>query len=151
MIRKIFFICFCLISLASYAEEESEVLRSATYRYLEFINLISQGSDLSEEAIEILSPDCLKILNGMLFTENREDFLLDLRSLYENVGAWKISPADIITDSSSNSSVLRLFIESEMLGTYTAIVILRYNSDFLITEINEVLAPVICSYDFLSN
>lgn len=77
-----------------------------------------------------------------------EAFVTDLLSVYENQGGWKIYPADILVAPSSQSVVLRLFIEMENLGLYTAMVILRYNSDYLITEINEVLSRVKGSYDF---
>jgi hypothetical protein len=167
MIKKICLIVLCLVPLVSYAledkdmkslkriylEEQSEALREATDRYLNFINQISKGEVFPQmkTAEEIISPNCKKILNGQLFTQNREDFVNDLISVYENQGAWKIYPAEIIIDSSSNTVVLRIFIEMENFGTYTAIVILRYDSSYLITEINEVLNQVKGSYDFKDN
>jgi len=160
MIKKICFIVACLAPFLSHAEESVEnfipiysqenVLRNATDQYLHWINRISQGEVFPqmEAAAEILSPDCRKILNGQLFTETREDFVIDLLSFYANQGAWKITPADIIIDSTSRTVVLRLFIEMANSSTYTAIVILRYDSNHLITEINEVLNEVKGSYGF---
>jgi hypothetical protein len=167
MIKKTCLIVLCLVPLFTHAvegecmtdfkkislEENSDALRKATDNYLNFINQISQGEVFPqmETAAEIISPSCKKILNGQLFTQNREDFVSDLLSLYENQGAWKVFPADIIIDSSSNTVVLRIFIEMENFGAYTAIVILRYDSNLLITEINEVLNQVKGSYDFKDN
>lgn len=168
MIKKICFIISCLIlPLATQAmeeidiegsskfdfEESSKALRKAADQYLNFIDQISQGEVFShwEAAAEILSPNCKKILNGQLFTDNREDFVTDLLSVYENQGPWKVYPVDIIADTSSNTVVLRLFIEMKNFGTYTAIVILRYDASYLITEINEVLTQVKGSYDFKDN
>src|ERR1700722_14101307 len=140
MIKKICLIVSCLGLLVSHAvegknienfkticlKENSEALRKATDRSLNFINQISTGEVFPhmETAAEIISLNCKKILNGQLFTQNREDFVNDLLSVYENQGAWKIYPSDIIIDPSSNTVVLRIFIEMENFGTYTAIVIL---------------------------
>jgi hypothetical protein len=160
MIKKIFLVLACLAPIVTSAVEQknieifihanTEALRRATDKYLNFINLMSKGSSVSQAEVvpEIISPKCKKILNGQLYTQNSEEFVNDLRSVYENQGAWEIYPADIIIDPSSNTVVLRLFIEMEKLGVYTAIVILRYDSDYLITEINEVLNQVKGSYDF---
>ncbi len=75
----------------------------------------------------------------------------DLLSIYQNQGAWKVLPMDTIIAPSSNTVVLRILIEMERFGAYTAIVILRYDSNYLITEINEVLNQVKGSYDFKDN
>lgn len=131
-------------------KENSEALHKATYRYLNFINQISTGEVFPqmEAAAEIISPNCKKVLNGQLFTQNREDFVTDLLSLYENQGGWKVIPAEILIVPLDNTVVLRIFIEMEKFGSYTAIVILRYDESYLVTEINEVLSEVKGSYDF---
>lgn len=134
-------------------QENSEALQRAVDQYLNFIKRISKGEVFSqmEVAAEILSPNCKKILNGQVFIQSREDFVADLLSVYENQGAWSVYPADIIIASSSNTAVLRLLIEMKNFGLYTAIVILRFDSNYLITEINEVLNQVKGSYDFADN
>lgn len=163
MIKSIFPLLACLLPLASHAVEvvgrdnvylhaDSEALRKAADKYLNCINQISQGIDSSQtEIAKIVSSDCKKILNGQLFTQSRESFLMDLRSVYENQGSWEVYPSDIIVAPATNTVVLKLFIEMEKLGTYIAIVILRFDSDCLITEINEVLNQVKGSYDFKDN
>lgn len=153
MIKKTELIFLFLLTLISYVQaNDAEFLQKATDRYLHFINQISQGEVFPqmESASEILSLNCKKILNGQLYTENRQDFVKDLLSVYENHGAWKVYLVDTIIDPSSNSVVLRIFIETENFGTYTAIVILRYDASYFITEINEVLSQVKGSYDFIS-
>lgn len=164
MIKKICLIITCLLPLVGYAvernseekikmidsQENLEGLRAATDTYIKFINQIGQGEVFSqtEVASKIISLNCKKILNGQLFTQNREEFVADLFSVYENQGPWKITPVDMIIESSSNTAVIRIIIEMEKIGTYTAIVILRYDSNYLIYEINEVLNQVKGSYDF---
>ena len=134
-------------------DQNSEVLLKTTHRYLDFIGQISRGEVFPqmEEAATLLSTDCKKVLNGQLYTETSEDFVKDLLTVYENQGSWKVSPTDIIIASSTDAVVLRLFIEMENRSVYTAIVILRYNSCGLITEINEVLNQVNGSYGFISH
>lgn len=167
MVKKIILIVSCLIPLFSHAleskrveifktfcvEEDSAALQKATDRYLNFINQISKGEAFPQMdvAAEIISPNCKKILNGQLFTQNREDFVNDLLSVFENQGGWQVYPADTIINSLSKTVVLRLFIEMDNLGTYTAIVILRFDSSYLITEINEVLNLVKGTYGFKEN
>lgn len=122
----------------------SKALLESSHRYLDWINQISKGEVFphADKAATLLVSDCKKVLNGQIFTQNREAFVSDLLSVYQKQGAWNVNPVDIIVATSSNTVVLRLMIEMENDGTYTAIVILRYNSDLLITEINEVLSKV---------
>lgn len=161
MLKKIFPLLACLAPLTTYAVEgenqaavclraDAQALRTATDAYLDFINQIGNKGTVSSPAA-IIAPNCKKVLNGQLFAENREEFVNDLLSVYENQGAWQVQPVDIITAPSNNTVVLRLFIEAEKFGIYTAMVILRYDSNYLITEINEVLSRVKGSYDFEGN
>ncbi|CDR33221.1 hypothetical protein [Criblamydia sequanensis] len=136
------------LSEALDSRSDPELLKCATISYLKLIDQISCGHFSPEDGSPIISPSCKKILNGQLYTETREDFLNDLYSVYSAQGSWKIRLKDLFIDPESNASVLRLFIEMEKLGIYTAIVILRYDSDYLITEINEVLTQVTGSYNF---
>ena len=114
------------------AQDNSETLLKASRRYVDFINRISVGEVFPQldEAATLIAPDCKKIFNGHLFTKNREEFVADLLSVYENHGSWKIIPVDIIPAPASNIVVLRLIIETERFGTNTAIVILRYDSSY---------------------
>lgn len=167
MINRICLAIFSALPLISYCGEEKQtvdphqihldqqyfseaLLLAASHRYLDFINKISQGElfPQGEEAASLLASDCKKVLNGQRYTQTREEFVADLLSVYASQGSWKVCPADIIVAPSSHSVVLRLIIEMEQACTYTAIVILRYNSDYLITEINEVLNQVKGAYDF---
>lgn len=136
------------LSEASDSRSDPELLKSATISYLKLMDQISCGHFSPEDGSPIISPSCKKILNGQLYTETREEFLNDLYSVYNTQGSWKIRLQDLFIDPESNASVLRLFIEMEKLGIYKAIVILRYDSDYLITEINEVLSQVTGSYNF---
>lgn len=164
MIKELLLTSLCIFALSTQANEQEHIeifnmfgiqdnsgaLLRSSHQYLDFINRISKGEafSLMDEAATLLSPDCKKVLNGQLFTKNRLEFVSDLLSVYKNLGSWKVLPVDIITSPASNTVVLRLLIEMSNSDTYTAIVILRYNSDYLITEINEVLSKVKGTYDF---
>lgn len=162
MSRKI---CLIIVSLLSIIEcqaaeknqedsqiamNKTEVLETVTHKYLEFINQLGRGEEFDQEKVAetLLTTDCKKVLNGVLFTKSRKDFVADLINLYKNQGGWKVRPAEIIMASSNNTAILRLFIEMQKSGVYTTIVILRFDSNNLITEINEVLNEVKGAYDF---
>lgn len=155
MFKKI--ILFFLMSLRPFLSEalnchsDPETLKSAANAYLKLIDEISHGQFSQGEASSIITPNCKKILNGRLYTETKDDFLNDLYSVYNTQGPWKIHLNDLFIDTFSHAVILRLFIEMEKLGVYTAIVVLRYDSDYLITEINEVLSHADGSYNFKDN
>lgn len=130
--------------------DRGDALLLASERYINFINRISHGEVFPqiEEAATIFATDCKKIFNAHLHTENRNDFVTDLLAVYATYGSWTLIPAEVIRAPESNTVVLRIFIESALIGTNTAIVILRYDSNYLITEINEVFSPVKGSYNF---
>jgi len=166
MIKKICFLVCCLFALVIPAAAEktpetfmntlqnhSEALLKATHKYVDFINRIGKGEIFAQmdEAATVIAPECKKIFNGHLFAKNREDFVTDLLSVYKNHGCWQIIPIEVVRAPSDNIVILRLLIETENFGTNTAIVILRYDSNYLITEINEVFSPVKGSYDFEGN
>lgn len=131
-------------------QEKSVALLNASQRYVNFINKISKGTLFSQidEAAILFAFDCKKIFNGHLHTKNREEFVNDLLSVYANYGAWNMVTLEIIRAPENNCAILRFLVETESFGTNTAIVILRYDSNFLITEINEVFSPVKGAYDF---
>ncbi len=131
-------------------EYPSNSLLKATDRYLELIHQISQGKFLIDtgQSAAILAPDCRKIFNGKLYTQNREDFIADLLEVNRVQGCWHVVLADRILSAESRCVVLRLMIEMENVGAFTAIVILRFNEDNLISEINEVFNRVEGVYNF---
>lgn len=132
------------------SEDSNEKLLEIVNRYLEFINRISKGEVFSygDSAASILTDNCKKILNGKLFTKTRDDFISDLLQVNRTQGCWDVTPVDIISSPQNKCVTLRLMIDMKNLGAFTAIVILRFNSDYLISEINEVFNKVEDSYHF---
>lgn len=130
-------------------QQRSELLPNLSRRYINFINNIGSGKDSQGvEASILFSENCRKNFNGRWVANNRDGFVTDLISVYQNYGSWKLIPLEIITAYESERIILRINIESKSFGNNTAIVILRYNSDCLIEEILEVFSPVQNGYDF---
>jgi hypothetical protein len=131
------------------AQQRSELLSNLSHRYINFINNIGSGKDSrGVEAPSLFSKNCRKNFNGRWVANDRDSFVTDLVSVYRNYGSWKLIPIDIITAYENEKIILRINIESKSFGNNTAIVILRYNSDYLIEEILEVFSPVQNGYDF---
>jgi hypothetical protein len=130
-------------------QQISELLSNLSHRYINFINNIGSGKDSrGVEAPSLFSENCRKNFNGCWVANDRDGFVTDLVSVYQNYGSWKLIPLDIITAYESGRIILRINIESKIFGNNSAIVILRYNSDYLIEEILEVFSPIQNGYDF---
>lgn len=164
--KKLIFALLCLLPLEGYSlvqefsaehirkcllhEDTEKKLIDATHRYLDFIKKIGSGESFPhpEVAATLLSPNCKKVFNGTLYTSNRNDFIEDLLLVHKTQGSWSVLPVDVMIDPTNRCSVLRLIIKMEKSETFTAMVILRYDDSYLITEINEVFSRVGNSYDF---
>lgn len=128
----------------------SQLLLEKADRYVDFINEVSSGQATHplEKSKSLFAEDCRKVFNGHLFFKSREELVSDLVFLYKTKGGWNIHPVDTLVALDSRCVILRLKIALDKGGVYTAIKILRYNQDGLITEINEVFSPVQNEYDF---
>lgn len=131
-------------------EDSNKKLREVSRRYLAFIDRMSQGENFPQEEIAetLIAFDCRKILNGKLYTESRDAFIADLLQVNKNQGCWKVHPVDIITSPESRTVVMRLMIDMENVGAFTEILILRFDSNYLITEMNCVFSRIDGSYSF---
>jgi hypothetical protein len=166
MIKRFCFAIFCLIPIFSYSneleieskkfqifqiQEETEIkLLNATHQYLDFINKIGAGEifPYKEVAENLLEQNLRKVFNGNLYTATRDDFIADLLLINATQGCWSVHPVEIITSPQSNTIVLRLIIKMENADFFTAIVILRFDERYLITEINEVFNRMGNPYNF---
>lgn len=144
---SIFLTFFCIAQVNCH---EREYYTGAVNRYVDFINRIGHGEEFlrHEVAATLFSPECRKIFNGRSCIQERDAIISDLLLVHKNHGDWTISPADIIISAEDQTAVLRLFINIEKFGIFNAIVILRYDSQGLVTEINEVFNRVEGAYSF---
>lgn len=130
--------------------EELRML-TVTHRYLNFIEQISRGENFPYGAIAVslLAPDCEKIFNGVPKLKGRDAFISDLLDVYKSQGSWDVDLVEPASPSQSRKTVtMPLNIDMGKAGTFTAIVILSFNSDFLITRIYEVLTNIDGAYKF---
>ncbi len=131
-------------------ENLSAKLREAANAYVQFINRLSQGEEFDQftAAKTLLSPGCRKIFNGHLITSSADEFVQDLLCVYKTHGPWTIRPEDIIVSLESNTAVLRLLVDMEADGKFTEILLLKFDQNHLIDEINIVFNKVEEGYGF---
>ncbi len=127
-----------LFAQECHCEKDYAALQSATIRYVDFINHLGSDKEFDSNASLICAADCKKVFNGRLQLKSRDDFVSQLLALKETQGHWAVNPVDILISPMNRTVVLRLVIAIEKAGVFTAIVILRYSPEFLVTEINEV-------------
>ncbi len=134
-------------------ENRSLKIETAAKAYLAFVSLIAKGEDFDqlEAAKAVLSPDCKKIFNGVLLTSSCEQFVQDLLLVQKTYGFWILKPAEILTCPDSNTAVVRLFVDLPSQGTFTEVLILRFDDNMLITELNIVFNKVEYGYGFVEN
>ncbi len=150
--KNFILLALTFFSVISAVETEPNSLLNTTNQYFIFVNRIGGGEVVElDEASTLFEPNCRKIFNGNLATSDRDDFVMDLLSVYNHFGSWKLIPVEIIDGSKDNVVVFRAIIDSKCLGIYTAIVILKFSKEGLISEINEVFSPVEDQYEFCTN
>ncbi len=148
--------CFSVISYQLNSVEcingmirQEDLLSNLSQRYITFINKIGSGGDnQGDTASALFAPSCKKNFNGRWVAEDREAFVTDLLSVYKTYGSWQLIPLEIIGSPENNRIILRIIIDSLSFGKNTAIVLLRYNSNYLIDEIVEVFSPLQEGYEF---
>lgn len=131
----------------------AKVLLNISHKYIDFVNRMGRGEVFAEKeaSAALFADDCKKIFNGRLVAADKNTFVADLLTVYANHGGWKHIPIEIINSATGDSVVLHTIIETDRMGTNTAMVILHCNPDHLISEINEVFSPVQSDYDFKTN
>jgi len=143
-------------ALSEITIDESRLLK-VTDQYLSLVNIIGGFKEkinplnlyeFNATARSVLDSCLKKIVNCSVRAENRYDFISDLIKINQTTSRWNASPVDTITSVKTGEVVLRLIINMEKVGMFTAIVILRFNKDYKIFEINEVLSKVEGAYPF---
>jgi len=121
-------------------EETMKTLVVVGKEYVSLLNRIGADQNLShvKDVLSLCAPKCKKIVNGSVWFEGREHFVSQLLSTGEKVGFWRIEPLDIIPGKDDRTVVVRFLVHTEKAGIWNTLVILRCNSELLITEINEV-------------
>jgi hypothetical protein len=119
--------------------QEKQLLHAADL-YLSNLNQASSldTAQIAEQVALICAPNCRKVVNGKVIFEDRESYSLQLSDIKRVVGTWSIQPLEILPYEDKNLVVIRQLVFTEKTGVLTVFLILRYNDEYKITEINEV-------------
>jgi hypothetical protein len=125
-------------------EEENvllnEALAKAAYQYVTILNKIGESeSDCpSEEIMPLCTRNCKKVRNGKLLFEGRELFAAQLDAGKEWLGVWSINVQEVLISADNQTAAIRYELATEKEGDLVVIVVLHFDSNYLINEINEV-------------
>ncbi len=119
---------------------EKEVLTKATNNYIKILNQIGTlQTDYQSKDIEPLcSTNCKKVRNGKVLFEGKEHFAAQLDAGKEWLGAWSMNVQEVLIMTDNRTAVIRYELATEKEDDLVIIVILRFDSNYLISEINEV-------------
>lgn len=118
----------------------SETIIHAANQYLNVLNNIGRQQDACDpqEITKLCNHNCTKTRNGKILFENRESFADQLIAAKDWLGAWSIQTVELLPISDLRSTVIRYELTTEKEGTLLVFVILRFDEDHLIYDINEV-------------
>jgi len=121
-------------------ESEKNALIEAANRYVAFLNHLGFAEEhpCPQEIFSLCTKNCKKIRNGRLLFERREHFADQLITAKEWIGAWSIDVLDLIVSVESRTAVIRYVLSTQKEGNLIVFVILCYDSNYMIYEINEV-------------
>lgn len=117
---------------------EYEALEKAANRYVTVLNEIGKPGCRSEEIMPLCTRNCKKVRNGKLLFEGKELFASQLDTGKEWLGAWSIDVREVLTSTDHRTSTIRYDLSTEKEGNLVVIVILHFDTNHLIYEINEV-------------
>lgn len=119
---------------------EKEALIKAANHYIETLNKIgaSQTDYRSKDIEPLCSVNCKKIRNGKVLFEGKDFFVAQLDAGKEWLGSWTIDVQEVLILTDNRAAVIRYELATEKEDHLVIIAILRFDSNYLITEINEV-------------
>ncbi len=125
---------------AKQMSKKSETLLHAAHHYL---TVLSKIGDLHqayevENISQLCAPHCKKVRNEKILFEQRGHFADQLRGAKEWLGSWAIRPLETLAVPDSNSAVIRYELSTQKEGRLLVFVILRFDEEFNIYEIDEV-------------
>lgn len=117
-----------------------EALIKAANHYIETLNQIgaSQTDYQSKDIEPLCSVNCKKIRNGKVLFEGKDLFATQLDAGKEWLGTWTIDAQEILISTDNRAAIIRYELTTEKEDRLAIIAILRFDSNYLISEINEV-------------
>lgn len=113
-------------------------LMTSAHRYISTLQKIGSSEKNTEEILVLCSDDCKKVRNGELLFAGKEYFPSQLDEGKKWLGSWSITLNEIVISTDSRCATIRYELTTENEGDLVVMVILHFDSDFLISEINEV-------------
>jgi hypothetical protein len=119
---------------------EKEALTRAAHNYITVLDKIgtSRKDFLSKEILPLCAKNCRKVRNGRLLFAGRDSFAAQLDSGKEWLGMWSIEVCELLIATDERAATIQYKLSTEKEGDLIVIVILYFDSNFLIKEINEV-------------
>lgn len=104
--------------------------------YIDFMRRVGAGQvdDLSR----YFSSNVKKVENGKTLITGFEGLKEQLSSAQIAAAPWYMKILDVLTDQDKNAAAVRFVWDSEQIGKYTTMVMLKFDDAGKITEINEV-------------
>ncbi len=119
---------------------KNEALTEAANHYIEILNEIGKPKNnyQSEAILPLCTDKCRKVRNGKLLFEGKEFFAAQLDSGKQWLGTWSIHVEELLISENDQAVTIRYKLSTEKEGNLMIIVILYFDSNYLINEINEV-------------
>lgn len=119
---------------------ENEALAKAANHYVTILHKIGEPDSncRPEEIMPLCTRNCKKVRNGKLLFEGKELFAAQLNAGKEWLGAWSIDVQEVLLSTANRTATIHYKLATEKEGDLVVIVILHFDSNHLINEINEV-------------
>jgi hypothetical protein len=122
------------------AVSEIDQLQAAAHLYLRNLEDASflNADEIAARVSTMCAPSCKKIVNGKVIFESSEHYSVQLTNIKKDVGTWTVQPLEILTDVGSRAAMIRQLVFTEKAGVLIVFVVLRFDDEYKITEIDEV-------------
>ena len=117
---------------------DNEALTQAANHYVAILDKIGAPQSDCREILSLCTKNCKKVRNGKLLFKNRDLFADQLNSGKEWLGTWSIDVQELLISIDTRTATIRYNLYTEKEGDLVVIVILHFDSNDLIHEINEV-------------
>jgi len=126
--------------VTAHVSNKNENIMHAASQYLAVLSRIGDPHNKydPENISKLCAHNCKKARNGKTLFEQKSYFADQLKSGKEWLGSWFIHPLEILAIPDSNSAVVRYELNTEKEGQLLVFVILRFDENYQIYEINEV-------------
>jgi len=126
--------------VAEHMSNKNKNIMQAANQYLVVLGKIGDPHNKydPENISKLCAHNCKKVRNGKTLFEQKAHFADQLKSGKEWLGSWFIHPLETLAIPDSNSAVIRYELTTEKEGQLLVFVILKFDENCQIYEIDEV-------------